>query len=178
MSSGKSLGQEIYSGSATFGKIEAWISAVIGTLIGLGLLIVGIVLVSHKTSLTKRARGTIKSAYCLSSEANNQKSYNCTLDVEYIVKKQTYNIIDVISSKYDYQPHDHDNTIIDVYYNPKSPKSGKLKSDNNKVIGIILIIIGIIIPAGTWLWVWVTYKSKFAAAAGGVAAASGMIFNR
>ena len=168
MSENNSLGREIYEGAGTFGHIQAWISAVLASVIGIFLIITGIVAVKHKTTLTSKVVGTVEKADCGEENGGN---YNCTVNVSYNVKNKEYNItksVDDTSKKFKGEQ-------ITVYYNPSSPENGELISDNTKTVGIILIVVGVLVPLFAWLWLWITYKSKSAAAAGGVAGAVNLL---
>lgn len=172
MSKNDSLGREIYEGAGTFGHIQAWISAIMSTIIGIILIVVGVVAIRHKTTLTDSTIGTVTKAECGDAyNDGNDIKYNCTVDVSYEVKNKEYDITKSVNDT----SKSFKNEKLTVYYNPSSPKDGELNSDNTKTIGIILTVVGVIIPLAAWLWVWVTSKSKFAAAAGGVAGAVNLI---
>lgn len=174
MTKNKSLGDQIYEGAGTFGHIEAWIGAIFASVIGLVFIIIGIVSVSHKTSLTNKVKGTITTATCGPPyQSDNQQLYNCSLTIEYTVDNKKYTISSTTNDNFQHIAQEN----IDVYYNPSKPGKGAIKSDNTKTMGIIFIVVGIIIPAFAWLWLWITYKSKFAAAAGGAAAAFNLMKN-
>jgi hypothetical protein len=172
MSKNKSLGSEIYDGAGTFGHIEAWIGAIISTLIGIVLIVIGVIALNHKTKLTANTQGKIKDATCGDPyNDGNQQKYKCTVNVTYTVDNKEYNIIKNTDDDSKY----FTGQMVTVYYNPSSPDKGELTSDNSKTLGIVFIIVGIVIPLFAWLWLWITYKSKFAAAAGGVAGAVNLI---
>jgi hypothetical protein len=168
------FGKIFYDGAAEFGDIEAWIGAIFATVIGLVLFIIGIVDVSRKTSLTNTVEGKITKANCgVPYQSDNQQLYNCTIDIEYTVDNKKYSIS--ISKTDNFQQIE--GQTINVYYNPSTPEKGAIQSDNSKTVGIIFIGAGLLIPAFAWLWLWIAYKSKFAAAAGGVAGAINLFKN-
>jgi hypothetical protein len=170
----KSLGDQIYEGAGTFGHIEAWIGAIFASIIGIVFIIIGIVSVSHKTSLTNKVQGKITTATCGSPyQSDNQQLYNCSLSIEYNVDNKKYTITTTTNDNLQHYQGEN----INVYYNPSNPEKGAIQSDNSKMMGIIFIVAGIIIPAFAWLWLWITYKSKFAAAVGGAAGAFNMMKN-
>lgn len=168
----KSLGSEIYEGVGTFGHIEAWIGAIMSTIIGIIFIVIGIFDIKHKTTLTASTQGKINNADCGGgyNDGSGEK-YQCTVNVSYTVDNKNYSITKTTD---DTSKH-YKGESVTVHYNPSSPENGELVSDNSKTIGIIFIVIGIIIPLFAWLWLWITYKSKFAAAAGGVAAAVNLL---
>ena len=174
MTKNNSLGEEIYSGASTFGRIEAWIAAIITSIIGLIFIIGGITMISHHTKFTNSVQGTVLNSNCTTFTGdNNTQQYSCTLTIEYKVNGKPYQITTAKDSIYNYTKGNY----ITVYYDPKNPQNGKLINDNNKVLGIIALVAGILIPLFAWIWLWITYKSKFAAAAGGVSGAFNLLRN-
>ena len=165
----ESLGNEIYSGAAGFGRIEAWISAIIGTIIAIIAIIFGIYIIIHKGHL-KSVTGTVtKSSYgcTTTTDTSNNKTTTttiCSFNVSYTVDAQTYNktfsSTDTLS--------EGDNVII--WYDPKNPDKAEYNPAPTYV-GWLIIGIALFVSLGLWLWVWITNRSKFAAAAGGVSAA-------
>ena len=174
MTKNKSLGKEIYEGAGEFGHIEAWIGAIFASIIGLFFLIIGIIGVSRKSSLTSNTEGKITDVNCSTPyNDNGEQKYNCTVSIEYTVDNKQYSITKTITDNFQH----YKGESITVYYNPNTPGKAETNSDNSKIVGVVFIIVGLIIPAFAWLWLWITYKSKFAAAAGGVAGAINLIKN-
>lgn len=168
----KSTGDQIYSGVATFGRIEALIGAIIATVIGIIAIIVGIVLVANKPTKTSIVSGTITNApICTEYIRDNNIYHKCPINV-------TYTIGGVVNAKnfttdgeLVYQKGDN----INVYYNKSNYTDASLQSDNQHVGGIIMIVIGILMIVMSWLWYYATTKSKIAAAAGGTMSIIDMI---
>lgn len=174
MTKNKSLGNQIYDGAGEFGHIEAWIGAIFASIIGLVFVIIGIIAVSRKNSLTNNVEGKITKVNCGPPyQSDNQQLYNCSMDIEYTVDNKKYTIATTTNDNFQHVAQE----TIDVYYNSSNPEKGAIQSDNSKTTGIIFIVAGIIIPAFAWLWLWITYKSKFAAAAGGVTGAFNLMKN-
>jgi uncharacterized membrane protein len=172
MTKNNSVGEELYSDASTFGRIEGWIVAIITTIIGLIFIIGGIIMIAHHTTFTNNVQGTVLNANCINFTGdNNTQEYSCTLNIEYEVNGKTYQITTAKDSVYNYTKGND----ITVYYDPKNPQNGKLNNDNHKVLGIIALVAGILIPLFAWIWLWITYKSKFAAASGGVAGAFNLL---
>lgn len=161
-----SVGNEIYEGASEFGRILAKIGVVIGTIVGLGLIIAGSILLFKKTKRSEKMSGTVTAAECkehvIERDERKNTMYNCHLEVEYANGKTMKDRID--SSEW-YSEGDK----IDVYVDPDNEENVSLSSDNTKPFGIILLVIGIFVIGFSWLWLWITNKSKFAAASGGVA---------
>lgn len=164
----KSLGSKLYSGTAAFGRIEALLGAIFATVLGLAAVIAGIYLIRHKTTLTKHVLGEVVQATCTPLGKDNTIKYYCdSLRVTYKIGDKSFTINSSLPER--------DSPImkgdsITVYYNPSSPENGKLLSDNTHILGWALLVGGILIPAGSWLWYWLTRRYQVAAAVGGVSA--------
>jgi len=164
-----SIGNEIYSGAADFGKIYAIISAIIGTLISIGMIIFGIYIIQHKNHLVSVDGQVTTASYDCSIPTTNQNTYTtCKFDVMYQVSNQSYT--KTFSSVETFSVGDK----VTVWYDPNHPEQGEYNPPS-KNIGWALIGFGVLIIIGSWFWVWMTRRYKFAAAAGGTAAAINMI---
>ena len=86
----QSLGQEMYSGTAKFGRVMAIIGAVVATLIGIGLIIFGGILTTHKTQFSASVQGTvIDSSMCVpTNNDDGSVSETCMVAVHYNVGSQ------------------------------------------------------------------------------------------
>ena len=147
-----SIGSDVYSGLATYGRIRSIITLVITGVICIGLLIVGIVSVSKKPTRTSSTDGKITII--------NPKSYTYTYNVD----NKNYTGVENTNST--------NNSLgqgVKVYYNPNSPSESRIGM-SNKNIGIILIIASFVIFGIAALITYFTIKSKtFAAIEGGAA---------
>ena len=157
----QSVGEEIYHGTAFFGKITAVISAVIGTIICIALIGFGIYLLVHKSKHTATASGKVITSVCIPNN-DNSNYYNCTLTVAY---NKINNTIEDSSSPIKYE----EGAIVTVYYDPSNPSDASLEPDTPKTVGWVLIIIAVVVLILLWVWVYVTQKSETAAAVGGAA---------
>lgn len=154
----------IYSGTADFGKLYALWGAIIGTIICIVLIIMSIIAFRHKITLTSKASGTVtKATNCTKGNNNDETcSFNAILDsIGVTVTIKT-------NKKVDYKIGDKINTI---YYNPNDTSKAALKPDNETTQGIILLVIGIFGIIISWTTVWLTNHFKAFAAVEG---ASGM----
>ena len=167
MTKNKNLGNQIYTGLAGFGKIEAVFGAIVITFIAIVLFIIGIILLLHKTNRTKTTTATIISASCDKDPDNY--NFDCSLKINYTINSTQYKNVEISTiNDINYQESFTQGEEIKVFYDPRNPTNVSTKSDNNHVIGWILIILAIIIVIISWFWVWITKKSKPVAAAGGV----------
>ena len=166
----ESTGEKIYSGTATVGRVMSVVGVVFGTVIGLIMIVVGIFMIVHHTKLTSQTQGTIEKGQndlCTPYAKNNTTVWDCNFTVDYNVGGTAYkqNIILNDSSR-SYHPGES----IKIYYDPNNPDDSSNTSDETKIPGIILLVVGIVIPLGAWLWWYFARKYKAVAAAGGVAA--------
>jgi len=160
MSSNKSLAEEIYAETAAFGKIWALISVIMGTIIGVALLIIGIYILTLKSEVTKVSATITK---INNSTTNICQDFNCTITVTY-----TYNDIEETKdvnnlTKKVYRVGDN----IDIYIDNK----GSISMENSeipKTLGVVLIIISIVILPTSWFWYYASKKYKTVAATQGV----------
>jgi len=158
-----SLGSEIYNDTADFGKLWVLISAIIGSIIAIVMIIIGIYILASKNNNTKISATITK----INNDATgicDTKDLNCTITVSYIYNniEQTKNI----SKPNSVQVYKVGDTI-DVYVN----NNGSVSGDQNtppKIMGGVLIIIALIILASSWFWYWASKKYKVVAAAQGI----------
>ena len=169
MSSNKkeSTGEEIYSGVATFGRVSAVIGVIIGTLAGLIMIPIGIYLLTKKVKKTASTDATIENADCTESAQDSTISFNCTLNVNYKVGNVPYSGVVTSSGPTHYMS----GKKVKVYYDPSNPKDVALDSGKSKhIAGIILIVVGVIVPLVAWVWWYFARKYKAVAAVGGTMA--------
>jgi len=157
----QSIGEQIYSGTATFGKIWAVASAIFGTIISIVMLIIGISVISHKSHLRSVPGQVMEDAECTTTDSQQQTFTTCRTKISYEVDGVTYTPT-VDSGSFQYTA----GTEVTVWYSPSSPERPEL-NPFPKWVGWMLIIFAFLICIGVWIWVWVTRKSKVAAAAGG-----------
>lgn len=178
----KGLGDEIYSGAASFGKIRAIIGTILGTIIGIALIIGGIAAIKHKRIFTRKTIGksvnsqnppqTIPISNCDSTIVkDNNRQYQCHFIVQYTVENKNYTKIFNTNSNTNYS----EQTDIVIYYDPTNPENVSLYEDDYKIVGYIFIGLGILLLLSSWIGLWIVYKYKFAAAASGVAGAIDMV---
>lgn len=166
------LGSELYSGAATYGRINAIIGSIFGTIIGVLMILGGIGLIKRKTKRDKTVKATITNdTDCYGHSENNNTTWNCNLSLAYNIDGKDYTTSISSSSSIKYEKG---NTVT-LYYNPDNVSEIDLVSDNTHIIGWVVLVIGIFLLISTWVWLYIVYKSKFAAASGGVAALAGNI---
>ena len=166
----QSFASELYSDSASFGRIYAWISAVIGTLISIGMTWFGVNIINHKSHL-RSVIGEVTKVYSdgrLTKNSDTDHTPTYKFDVTYEIDgTQTY--VNTFSST-DLMKVGEKAT---VWYDPAYPEHSEYNPVSTS-IGWILVGFALLICISVWAWVWLTKHSKFAASAGGVSAVAGM----
>ena len=168
----ENLGSEIYSGAASFGRGMAIFGAVMSTLIGIGMVIGGIYILLHKDK-SKHVLATVVGCSidgasgkdCCTSfvDYNGFRQYDCNLRLNYTVNGKEYNNPLYISSQRGYVSGD----FLKISYDEKNPNSIKADVGYPYFLGWVLIGLAVLVIAGSWFWVWLTGRYKFAAAVGG-----------
>lgn len=162
----QSLGSEIYSGTAAYGKIRTIIGTVMGTIIGLGLTIAGGVLLRRKAKLTETIRAiVVNDPICHSYMNGNIMMWKCDVQLAYKVGDKEYNIHRVTDQSTKYVKGQG----VNVFYDPADPSNASLFSDNTKILGWVLLVIGLFLLIGSWVSLFLVLKFKIAAAAAGAA---------
>ena len=178
----KSTGSKIYSGVSTFGAIMSDIKAIIGTVFGIIMIIIGIFLENHKTVYSVLGSGTIVDdggVICTSQlgyDSNNKPysyikcSGSCTVvnkndPTQHVITIPVdFNTNSIVDGKGQYSK----GNSITIYVNPNNPADFQLTSDNTTVIGVVLIILGIIMMISSWVWAYFANKYKIVGAYEGV----------
>lgn len=170
------LGNELYSGSASFGRAWTIFTAIFSTILGLGCIVGGIYILIRKPWV--KTTGTIamvngsNSGTCDQTSFQNQVSYSCNLTVDYKYNNTSY----TANVAYNGNVKHYVGEQVIIYIKTESdPTNISLEGDPPKFMGIILLLIGVIMMGISWFWVWATQKYKFAAAAQGVAAGASII---
>lgn len=170
------LGDKIYSGAATFGKIRAWIGVVIAFIIGGFLIYLGVKMVMNvpKRIATVNAKvidsdknyTTIK---CIPNVVNNKTTYSCNFQLMYNINNIDY-ILDFASSSNTYNGL----SSTTLYYDPNDINNISLISDNEKSTGYLFLGIAAFIIICSLIYLYIIYKVKFFAAATGAVGAVDM----
>ena len=159
----KSIGNEIYSDTASFGRIWAIISAITGTLFGIFFIIVGIYVIQHKSHLKSTKGDVVKESDCNTTIDNGNQYTQCSTTVSYNINGKEYpnKIVNTGSTKFTQGKNN-----ITLWYSPTDPEKPEY-SPAPTWLGWIIILIALLVIFGAWFWVWLTHKYKMAAAAEG-----------
>ena len=170
------VGQEIYSGAASFGKLRATIGVIIGTLLGLGLIIGGIILLVHKTKRTKNVNGfptDNEVPQCTTNSKDNNLTYQCKFSLSYTINGTEHTKQFTTNESKDYSGQ----TQIKLYYNPENVSDISVTQDNYGTIGGVLLGSGFFILIIAWVGWWLVNKYKFIAEVSGTSGAIQMFKN-
>jgi hypothetical protein len=170
---GGDIAQTIYDDTVAFGIFMALIYLIIGFIIGTIMIIIGIYLLIKKNFYSKSTNAKIISnSECSNNTITSQNSkysnststsLQCISDITYNINSKNYS--SKLSTGSLYYPKDES---IKIYYNPKNPLQVIIKPPNWKMVGAILLIIGILIIGGVIFNYYIANTYKFAAAATGV----------
>lgn len=172
MSDKPSLGSEIYSDTASFGRISSIIGAIFATLISLIMIMVGILMIKSKDRHSKKETANVTKVVCNPYQTIDnppRTNYSCDFTL------QTSNGVEQYHSD---NERDYSNyKSLDIYYDPNNPSDIELSKPPLKIIGFVLFGLGLFILIGSWIGVWITQRYKAAAAASGIATGVNMIRN-
>lgn len=164
------LGEDLYSGAAAYGKFQAGLGLVLGTIIGIIMVIVGISLANRAVSLTGKSEAILSDVVCnqIGTRSNDSKNVENVYDCQFNIK---YKVNDIEYTKHilTHNSVQHYNSeSLTIYYNPDHPDDAQLNSDDTYALGYVLVAGGIVLVLGSWLWFYIATRFKFAAAAGAV----------
>jgi hypothetical protein len=160
---GSGIGETLYDGAASFGVAVAWISLFIGGFIGLALIGLGIYLILRKAKFSGKVDANVTDAECKRIIGGKSSTNDCLLNLHYEVKEEVYNSVTTTNSSTYYQP----GTTTTIRYDPDNPKDVTMMP-GTKLIGWILIGVGVFITIAVIIHWYLATRYKFAAAATGV----------
>lgn len=178
----KSTASQIYSGTASFGAVMSDIKAIIGTVIGIIMIIVGIAFERHKTVYSLLGNGkVIDSTNLIGTPKQDTDSNGKVIGKPYESWSGSIEVIndkDTSKTRQTFQINGvrTENTLtpyqvgksIPIYVNPKDPTDFRISSDDTSVIGWVLIGFGVFIIIGSWVWAYFANKYKVIGAYEGV----------
>lgn len=165
MAKEKSVGKDIYSSTASFGKLWAVIQAVIVTILGIVMVIVGVYIIIHRSNMKNVTGNVLKQSSCINKMSNGETYRVCNTKVKYEIEDEEYTKeISTGTSEFE---TDGD---IQLWYSPVKPDKPEYDPAPTWS-GWMIIIISILVILSSWFWVWLTRKYEVVAAAKG---ASGM----
>jgi len=158
----KSLGEDIYSGTASFGKLWAVIQAVFVTILGILMIILGIYIIMHRSNMKSITGNVLGPSSCFNKISNGENYRMCTTKIEYEIDGELYKKeISTGSSEFSKGKNN-----ITIWYSPVKPDNPEY--DPAPVwSGWVIILTSVLIILASWFWVWLTRKYEVVAAAKG-----------
>lgn len=152
--------------TATFGRITMVFRVIVGTLVCILFIIIGIFMVRSRSMYNKSTKGIINDLQC------NQSTNTCSLKLEFMAgdKKISNDHYQVTTTNYSKGQN------ITIYYDKTNP-ANFVTSMWVRYIGWLIISIAVIIIIASWLWLYVVFKNRAAAAITGVAQGVDMVQN-
>ena len=154
----------LYDSLASLGKIWTLIGAIFSTIVGVGMIIVGLYFLFRKPD-RDLIRGTV--ARINDDEhgiCTGQQFYQCSLSIQYVYNDQNYMSKIHYSGSSEYvigQP-------IDIYVLKNNPYSIVLEPPLPKRLFYLFIAIGLVVILSGWWWYWASRKWKIVASAEGI----------
>lgn len=143
MNTSGSIAESVYSGAATVGKIQATMGLIVGGIVAICMCIVGFFLVRSEDKLTEKTKAIVQNAKCTETivyEKNkNRTTYDCNLEVAYIVNNVPYVEFVKTTTKY------NTGESLEISYNPTNPKEIAVDHIPPKVLGVGSSVVAIII---------------------------------
>ena len=162
----KSLSDKVYSSTASFGRLWAVIRAVIVTIVGIIMVIVGIYIIKHRSDMISINGSVTEKSSCL-TKTNNGETYRiCKTKIEYEIDGKKYTK-EISTGTSEFEKEDN----ITIWYSPVEPDKPEYDPAPTW-LGWVIIIISILVVLGSWFWVWLTRKYEIVAVAKG---ASGIV---
>lgn len=137
----------VIEGLSTFGMYYALFGAVISSIIGVGLIIYGIMILTNKFDRSG-VEGIVKTIDC--------NARDCSVNVDYIYNNTNYNMWFYGIKKVSYSV----GSKIIVYVKDNNPTDVTIDTPPNNTTGIIILVVGIVIPILGWLWYLGTKKYR------------------
>lgn len=166
----KQLRQEIVTGLSWYGRFQALLLFLIGSMFGIGFIILGYK--ESKNVHTEKIDAIVTDLDSPCIVINNK--FNCKLTVKYNVNNQDYLKTLSVETNNSYIKGDK----LTIYYNPSNPEDSLYLDMSPKsseiiliIIGSILLLISIVVPILTW-------KSRGFATISGGASLLGTIFRK
>ncbi len=156
------FGEDLYNGAAITGTFLACGKAVVTTIIIFFFVSLAIYLIKNPTEYSKTTDAIIITATCSSYPNKNDTLYSCDLTLNYSVNNVGYNTNLRTSGSDNYANQIGKKISID--YNPNNPNDIILSRLSNRTIGIGILIVSLLVLAGSWFWCWLTTKYKMAGA--------------
>lgn len=161
----KGLGEQVYSGAATFGLFMANLAAILGSIVGLLLIGFGVKYWGQKEKYSVEIQGRILEAQCAPIMDGKEQKHQCLLKIEYVVEGKSFTLETSRSDQFYAKGFN-----VTIRYDPEHPQDATMNG-SAKTMGKILVGVGAVLMIAVWISWYIKRRFKFAAAAGGVGTA-------
>ena len=170
------VGDKVYSGIATYGRIRSWYGAIIGTIAGICMIGIGIYILKNVSKATGRAGAVVLGdSKCVTDHnSDGSSTLSCTTTIGF---KQCSSDVTIPTGSSRYTT----GQTIQIEFDPSSPCTTAKTVDEEemtKLVGQGLIIGAIVIMLISWITTVLSMKYKGFAAAEGTVGAMGAAFGR
>jgi len=153
------VGDDLYTGAASFGRMWSFITAIFFTIVAVILIVFGATVYTNKTTRTGYSANVL---YTNGPNGICPQNADCILTVEY---PGTSSPIDI---KYTNTGREYyTGEIVTIYVNDKDPSDITLNKPMSKKTGLLIIVGGLLLAGIAWGWYALTKKYKFLAAGEG-----------
>lgn len=170
-----SVSETVYDGAATVGRAQALLQAVILTLVGIGVIVLGSYLLLSKPKRTYSINDAVLSKMTCPNVPTTSEStetvvtnigQSCSYEVTYTYLDKSYT--SSVSATLQYKVSNNDK--VTIWIDPNNPIDLQFVADQNlKIPGIACIGLGSFLIIGFWMYYFVMKKSKVLAAVSGTA---------
>lgn len=172
---GPTLGQEIYSGVAVYGRIRAVLGAVVGVIIMLTLIVIGTTRLRDPHTATAMMAVTAATCYPVKDAHGNPAGYSCDVSVRFLAADGRWYVAPhvTVASPTPLSP----GKTVALRYDPANPAS-VVQEVSPRALGWALIGGGLLVGGGMTALAVLSFKSKGFAALEGTAGLANMAFGR
>lgn len=171
------VGDQLYSGAAELGMFRVTIGLIFGIIFGLAAIIFGLYMAFYKKNVhSVEVHGKIIEIVgtCTSIiDRDNNLQVKCSVKIEYMYNGVSYKPTNTFPTNDGMKSIGQEFTI---YIDPNNPSDCSTDSiQNDKKIGWIIFMIGLVFIGLSFLYWWLAQRYKFFAAAEGVGMGIGLM---
>lgn len=171
-----SVGSEVYTGVAAFGRVYATIGAIIGLIIAIIVIIAGVAKIRDKHSAKVKATITNVQSCTSTTDKSGNTAFKCVVDVSFSLGGKTYSVSGVGLTQSAQKPQK--GAQVTLQADPKNP-TDVIEELPPKFVGWALVGAGLLVGAISVAVSVAAWKYKgFAAAEGTFAGLSMLTGNR
>jgi hypothetical protein len=169
------IGDDVYTGVAVYGRIRAVLGAVVGIVIMLTLIVIGTVRLRDPHTATAMMEITAATCYSVKNAQGHPTGYSCDISVRFLAADGRWYVAPHVGAA-SAAPLSVGKTIA-LRYDPAHPAS-VVQETMPRALGWALIGGGLLVGGGMTALAVLSFKSKGFAALEGAAGIAGMAFGR